>query len=194
MGDQFGTVTSALGAISACATVLWGGLRYGRKAIRAAQHYRNSLDLVEKIHATLTPNGGSSLADRICRIEDMVVMEQQRRRAVAIATGIPFWEADERGAVTYVSPRCAELVGLSPEEIRGNGWVTAVHWDDQERVYEAWTNAVQQRRQFRSAHRFYHRNGTVVHVDAHGMPLFSGSDLKGFIGVLAETSRTNQGG
>ncbi|TXH53809.1 MAG: PAS domain S-box protein [Desulfurellales bacterium] len=104
-------------------------------------------------------------------------------------SGLAFWEADTAGEVIYASTHLAELVGLAPQAILGNGWVATLHPDDRDRVYREWQAAVAQRRFFALRYRFQHLDGRVVAVWGKGLPLYGATgQVGGFVAVLKEDS------
>jgi PAS domain S-box-containing protein len=52
------------------------------------------------------------------------------------------WSAQVDGAVDYCNRRVLDYTGLSPEEVRGAGWMKSVHQDEIEKMEEAWRAAV----------------------------------------------------
>lgn len=102
-------------------------------------------------------------------------------------SGLAFWESNTEGQTVYASTHLAELVGLAPTAILGNGWVTTLHPDDRDRVFREWQAAVAQRRFFALRYRFQHLDGRVVPVWGKGLPLYGATgQITGFVGVLKE--------
>ncbi len=52
------------------------------------------------------------------------------------------WSADADGGSDYCNQRVLDYTGLSAEQVRGAGWMKAVHQDDIEKMTQAWTAAV----------------------------------------------------
>ena len=59
-----------------------------------------------------------------------------------IAEWIPHvvWVTDAQGLTEYFNRRGYELVGLTPEETSGWGWLRVVHPDDASRARDAWVS------------------------------------------------------
>ena len=64
------------------------------------------------------------------------------------------WSAEGDGAVNYCNRRTVDYTGLSAEEVRGSGWLTAVHPEDLERATRAWRGAVTSGQAFQCEFRF----------------------------------------
>ena len=47
------------------------------------------------------------------------------------------------GSITYNNPRLIDYLAMTLEQVKGNGWMAAVHPDDQQRVQEAWQTSIQ---------------------------------------------------
>ena len=52
------------------------------------------------------------------------------------------WSADADGGIDYCNQRVLHYTGLSTEQVRGAGWMKAVHHDDIEKMTQAWKDAV----------------------------------------------------
>ncbi len=61
-----------------------------------------------------------------------------------IAEWIPHvvWVTDAGGSTEYLNRRGYDLVGLTPEETSGWGWLSVVHPDDVSRTRVAWQSAL----------------------------------------------------
>jgi PAS domain S-box-containing protein len=52
------------------------------------------------------------------------------------------WSAEADGAIDYCNQRVLDYTGLSPEQVRGEGWMKSVHRDDIGKMEHAWRSAV----------------------------------------------------
>ena len=64
------------------------------------------------------------------------------------------WSAEEDGTVNYCNQRILDYTGLSAEEVRGSGWLTAVHPDDAEKATRAWLGSFTSGEAFQCEFRF----------------------------------------
>ena len=76
-------------------------------------------------------------------LQDEVVRASERSLRELTET-IPqmLWSADADGGVDYCNQRALDYTGLSTEQVRGAGWMKAVHQDDIEKMAQAWMVAV----------------------------------------------------
>lgn len=144
-----------------------------------------TVDAIVAIAHQLKPNGGASLHDKVSRIETAMLRENAVRRQQISATGLAFWESDAEGRTIFASDAMSELIGVEAEAILGNGWVTNLHPDDRERVYQEWSDAMQQKRAFLSIYRFQHRDGQAVTVQGRSHPILDrNGNVLGHVGTL----------
>ncbi len=52
------------------------------------------------------------------------------------------WSAEADGAIDYCNQRVLDYTGLSPEQVRGAGWMKSVHQDEIDKMEQAWRTAV----------------------------------------------------
>ncbi len=69
-----------------------------------------------------------------------VALREADRRLQELAEAMPLivWSADAQGQVTYQTRAMHDYSGLSPEELKGGGWLEAVHPDDRDGTIAAW--------------------------------------------------------
>lgn len=197
LGEYAGAVAATVGALVALVTI---GRRIHRTAKKATQTYDQLTRLADTLNPTmianlttiatqLKPNGGSSLYDKLTRIDRLLAYSTEARRQQFNATGIAFWEADETGLTVFVSDKAAQLMGMLPEQAVGNGWSTTLTAEDRARVFAEWRDAVEQRRNYISTHTYVHDNGDRVTVQARAHPICDGSGHTiGIVGTLVPIS------
>jgi PAS domain S-box-containing protein len=61
--------------------------------------------------------------------------EDHYRHMVELNPQIP-WVLDDKGMATMISPRWRQITGMSEEDYRGRGFISALHPDDRKRVEE----------------------------------------------------------
>ncbi len=204
LGILLFTLTGLLGFLARQIIKKVMAMRREKKLLE--EHRDRQMRIIEEIAAQLQPNGGTSLADHVTKIDDnlatlsarMAALDSrsiaiQRRqqfsdqvmRSILDASGMAFWESNEAGETVYASQRLAEMIGCSPPEVLGRGWVTFLHPQDKEQVVREWREAVQEKRGFAAAYRYLHRNGRVVKVHGRSVPLVNENDeIIGHSGTL----------
>ncbi len=88
------------------------------------------------------------------RLRQAVIVSERRYQTLASVSPVGIFYTDADGACLYVNERWCEITGLSKEQALGSGWADALHKDDVERVYEAWSLAAKQQQPFKLEYRF----------------------------------------
>ena len=68
---------------------------------------------------------------------------EARFRAMNDSSPLGVYVTDPQGNCLYTNRLCQEIVGLSHEEMLGNGWSRAIHADDRARVLSDWFHFTQ---------------------------------------------------
>src|SRR5688572_705612 len=87
---------------------------------------------------------------------------------------VGIFETDADGNCLFVNRRWCELAGLSPAEAAGQGWVSALHPDDRERVFDRWYRAAREGSEFREEYRFRTPGGRVHWLQGSAVTLREG--------------------
>lgn len=139
----------------------------------------------------LRPNGGDSLLDRIARIELAIYTNIQKNRHLFSVQRLPYWESDAHGAFIHASDALGDITGLPPVNLLGNGWVAALHPEDRERVFDEWTDAVEQKRAFVERYRFIHKDKSITYVQGQALPVLDAKgNITAFVGTLTPISES----
>jgi PAS domain S-box-containing protein len=75
------------------------------------------------------------------RVERALRESEERLATLAEAMPQLVWTADGKGSVDYVNRRWYEYTGATPAEPLGDGWVSAIHPDERDRVVAGWQAA-----------------------------------------------------
>lgn len=82
------------------------------------------------------------------------------------------WTCDTTGLLIYVNQQFCEYTGLTSKQARGLGWMTAVHPDDMQHTYTAWTAAVDQGASYTHEYRLKRQSDRAYRWQmAQGLPL-----------------------
>ncbi|MDO9355092.1 MAG: PAS domain S-box protein, partial [Solirubrobacteraceae bacterium] len=99
------------------------------------------------------------------------------------------FQTDARGRYISVNPKWCELTGLAPDDAYGDGWTSAVHPDDRERITVAWMGSAARGREFSADYRYLRPDGTVSLVNGHARTLRSaGGAVLGFLGTVTDVT------
>ncbi len=105
-------------------------------------------------------------------------LEESEERFRLLSDSMPqfIWTGDENGNLNYFNQSVYEYSGLTPEQVKKDGWMQIVHPDDRERNVKEWIHSVSTGKDFLSEHRFRRHDGeyrwqlsrAVPHRDASG--------------------------
>ncbi|HEV3117428.1 MAG TPA: PAS domain-containing protein, partial [Gemmataceae bacterium] len=104
------------------------------------------------------------------RLEEEQRDSQQRYRALVKAAASLVWETTADGQVEDL-PEWRAYTGLSVEEVRGWGWLNAVHPDDRARTAEVWQKAVDSIGFYEIDYRIRRKDGAYLWHLARGIPV-----------------------
>jgi len=108
------------------------------------------------------------------RAEAELRASEERFRSLVTAISQIVWTTDATGDNHVTTPTWAEYTGLPEEEVRGWGWVKAVHPDDRERAAARWRHSLETREQFETDYRILRADGEWRHFIVRGVPLLDG--------------------
>lgn len=169
IGSITNWVTQSASLITGGAVLLAAAVAFYRKAMSVSRK-------LTQIHAELIPNGGSSLRDAINRIEALQLTSLS-------LTGKAYWISAKDGQCTFASVRLASMMGMTPEQVEGWGWVTAVSPECRDACRKEWDGAVKDLREFHMDYVFVHPDGVRVQVRGHAIPIIH-AQSKQFVGML----------
>ncbi|MBI2963272.1 MAG: PAS domain-containing protein [Deltaproteobacteria bacterium] len=110
-----------------------------------------------------------AIRDVTCRkvMEEALRESEERFRQLAFAAPVGIFRTDLSGGCVYTNPRWHRLAGLSFEQSLGDGWASAVHPEDRERVLTEWRNATHRGQEFDLEFRVRTPAGAVRWIQAH---------------------------
>jgi len=109
---------------------------------------------------------------------------EERYRSLVEAGTQMVWTTDARGMVVDM-PFWRQLTGQTPEEVRGDGWLAAIHPGDRERVLEVWRSAVQARAVYEAEYRLRLVDGSYRWFTARGVPVLEpDGGIREWVGVF----------
>jgi PAS domain S-box-containing protein len=98
------------------------------------------------------------------------VNERRYRMLTEVVTSI-VWGAAASGEVVSELPSWSSFTGQTDEEVRGWGWLSAIHPDDWGPTASDWSAAVATKSVFRSENRVRRKDGEYRHMLARAIPI-----------------------
>ncbi len=146
------TASSYAGALM----VLGGfALALHRKAIKpTVAGVKRILSVMAMMEAEFKPNGGSTLRDAVNRIENSLALQDATQMAMLRYDDRGIFHTDAGGNQTLANVSYYHILGRSPEEVQGTGWISYVHPQDRAKVQKEWDSAFREAREFKFRYRF----------------------------------------
>lgn len=143
--------------------------------------------MIPKIYEELTPNHGTSIKDKIDKIDKKVEENIKvtnlichRQKWILDNREEPIFETDEKGNCTWVNEKYCQLVKHNMTYMLGHGWKNVVHENDRERVVQEWESAIQDKRGSTCSYQMVDSDGNIYHVVATATI----NDVYGYIGSI----------
>lgn len=106
---------------------------------------------------------------------------------------VGIFRTDAAGKCLYVNDRWAEIVGLSPADAQGDGWVMALHPEDREGVSREWNRVAHEQQKLWDEFRFQRPDGTTVWVLGESrVEKDSAGQLVGHVGTITDITRRKE--
>ncbi len=117
--------------LTACMVVGLGHVSRGQKLLagRTAELAKANKDLADYLRARKA-------------VEEALRQSEERYRSLGLASSQIIWTTDAGGRVSTDLLAWRAFTGQGEEDIRGDGWLDAVHSGDRDRVRDAWRAAV----------------------------------------------------
>ena len=121
---------------------------------------------------------------------------EERHRSYIEMTGQIAWVTNANGEVVEDIPYFRKFTGLTYEQVKGMGWVSALHPDDIEPTLRIWNKAVNAKIPYKTEYRVRRHDGIYRDLLAKGSPVFNKNEnITEWVGVCIDiTERKNDEG
>jgi PAS domain S-box-containing protein len=120
------------------------------------------------------------------RSEQALAVAEQRYRALVRATSSLVWTTPADGRIVDM-PEWRAYTGQSIEQIRGRGWLDALHPDDRGAAAAAWQKAVESCSLYETEYRIRRADGVYVWHQARGIAIFeSNGTVREWVGICLD--------
>ena len=127
------------------------------------------------------------------RAEIRLRLDEQRYRSLVEATAAIVWTTDAAGEFEVDQPGWSAFTGQSFRELRGWGWLRAIHPDDQAETGRVWSEALASCALYEVEHRLRTRDGTYRDMMVRAVPILGedGTILE-WIGIHSDITERKQ--
>jgi PAS domain S-box-containing protein len=117
---------------------------------------------------------------------------EDRFRLLADTAPLMIWMSDPGGRRTYFNRRWLDMTGRSPDEDLADGWIDSVNEEDRLGAYEAYQQAVAERRSFTIDYRLRRHDGEDRWILDHGVPRIDDDAVfVGYVGSVIDITALN---
>jgi PAS domain S-box-containing protein len=126
------------------------------------------------------------------KTEDALGASEQRYKTYLEVTGQIGWTTPADGVVDD-APEWRKYTGQTKEEVKGWGWLDAIHPDDRERTTEAWNKAVATKAPYEVEYRVRRKDGVYRYFLARGIPsLKEDGSIREWVGTCIDITERKQ--
>lgn len=137
-----GKIVAVFGGIWA----IWTGVKFAVK--RARQIWKTLTAFADSVQALQAISN------------ELQAIKAERAAQTELST-TPFWKADSNGNCVDANTAFCQLVNMNLTELRGAGWYSCLHPDDQDDVMAEWKAAVKDRADFQRVFRLRSQTETI---------------------------------
>lgn len=144
-------------------------------------------EMIQKIFKELTPNSGSSIKDKILKIESELdeqskCIEKITRRQLWILDNESklIFETDDKGKFLWVNKTFKDVASRELSFFVGHGWKNVIHDEDRERVIEKFVSCIKDGILYEDEFRIMDSEYKVYNVKC----VANKSDKHGYMGTI----------
>ena len=121
------------------------------------------------------------------------IRSEERYRSLITATAQLVWTTDAKGNVVEDIPSWRAFTGQSEEEVKGQGWIHALHPEDRERTAAVWAHAVGTRSNYATEYRVRRLDGEYRHFIVRGVPILKkDGGIREWVGTCTDVTEWKQ--
>jgi len=160
------------------------------QSVVAFAEYYPPLDSWFEVHAYPSPEGLSvyfaDISDKQ-RAQRMLQESEKRFRSLIESTTAAVWKMDRDGAMIVEEDDWHHLTGQSFDEMRGTGWLDAIHPEDRDKTVTASRKALSAGAIYEVEHRVRNRAGDYVEMLARAVPVFDATgNIEEWVGTHSD--------
>ena len=134
-----------------------------------------------------------NLLDSVEIKENQLKHSEDRFHTLVIATVQIVWTTNSQGEIEEDMPSWRKFTGQSLEEIRGWGWINALHPEDRERATSIWRQSVVSRSPYEMEYRIRGHDDTYRFFNAQGVPVYeSDGTIREWVGTCTDITERKQ--
>jgi PAS domain S-box-containing protein len=118
---------------------------------------------------------------------------EERFRKLIEATAQIIWDTKAEGKFVTEQPQWSAFTGQSFEELKGSGWLNAVHPEDQPHTTKIWLNAFNNQILYEVEHRLRRYDGEYRYMSVRAVPVLNqDNSIREWLGVHTDITERKQ--
>ncbi|HIJ97246.1 MAG TPA: PAS domain S-box protein [Desulfuromonadales bacterium] len=114
---------------------------------------------------------------------------EARFRNLATFSPVGIFENDAQGNYIFVNQKWTEIMGLTSDQVLGQGWLSVLHSEDKQKVEEEWVRAVAAGWEFRLEYRVSFNSTTDKWVSVSATPLKAhNGNINSIMGIVTDVT------
>ena len=127
------------------------------------------------------------------RAEEALRQGEERFRSLIEATVAIVWNTPASGEFEEEQPGWSAFTGQTFDELKGWGWLDAVHPDDREHTAAAWSKRSRPGRLYQVEHRLRRHDGEYRHMLVRAVPILGrAGEIREWVGVHTDVDAEKQ--
>jgi PAS domain S-box-containing protein len=127
------------------------------------------------------------------RAEEALRQGEERFRSLIEATVAIVWNTPASGEFESEQPGWSDFTGQTFDQLKGWGWLDAVHPDDRGNTARVWSAAVAARSLYQVEHRLRRHDGEYRHMLVRAVPILArGGGIREWVGVHSDIDAEKQ--
>jgi PAS domain S-box-containing protein len=110
---------------------------------------------------------------------------EERYRSLVVATSQIVWTTNAEGQVVDM-PAWRAYTGQSESEVRGWGWLDALHPEDRDRTAQVWAEAVRTKSLYDTEYRLRATDGSYRYFSVRGVPVLAEDSIREWVGICTD--------
>ncbi len=129
----------------------------------------------------------SQNAEKIAELKtEELISKNQLWKSLTEVSPVGIYLADNSGSCTYINSTLSNLIGLTPQEAYGKGWLNAIHPEDRAALLKGWKDLTNGKK-FEHSYRYLKKNNEVSYITSQSVPIKNNrNEITGYIGTVQD--------